>query len=341
MQLKTIPLDQIHFDTRNPRTDGTEGLDELAASMQGGNLIVQPPILLLTKKGYRVLVGERRVRAAKVSGATEMICIIQDGPLNALDAHKVRVVENLHRRALNPINRAAALRLSWLIANAKAMNLGKGTEGILVETKTILAAIPKLEALLDKADFKPTAPAVTWNQALDELGVAMSPDRRKKLLRVLAVAQDVQESLQEITISEAAVRALGKLGEDQQREVTEHLLENPELARSVRRIARAVNEQDYSVEEAIAEAEGRTLGVEIDEENEPYEDELLFEGDQAVADAVLAFLENANQVVAALNQVRDSAPGLLDIPEPWRAYYQQSLAMLREELECDLAEASP
>jgi hypothetical protein len=35
--------------------------------------------------------------------------------------------------------------------------------------------------------------------------------------------------------------------------------------------------------------------------------------------------------VAALNQVRDSAPGLLDIPEPWRAYYQQSLEMLREE----------
>jgi ParB-like chromosome segregation protein Spo0J len=333
MNLQIIVLDEIRFDSRNPRTDGAEGLEELAASMLGGALVVQPPILLPQEKGYRVLVGERRVRAAKANGATEITCLIQDAGLNALDAHQVRVVENLHRRALNPINHAAALRLSWLIANAKAMNLEKGAEGILVKEKTILATLPKLEIFLDKAGFKPTAPAVTWDQALDELGVAMSPDRRKKLLRVLAVAQDVQESLQEITISEAAVRALGKLEEDQQREVTEHLLENPDLARSVRRIARAVNEQDYSIEEAIAEAEGRTLNVEIDEEGEPYEDELLFEGDQAVADAVLVFLENANQVVAALNQVRESAPDLLDIPEPWRAYYQQSLAMLREELD--------
>ncbi len=332
MKLQQVPLAQIHFDSRNPRTDGEEGLDGLIASMQGGELIVQPPILIPARQGYRVLVGERRIRAAKANGAIEIVCLVHEDEINALDAHQVRVVENLHRRALNPINHAAALRLSWLVANAKAMNQGKGAEEILNREKSVLDAIPKLEELLAQEGFKPTAPAVTWNQALDELGVAMSPDRRKKLLRVLAVPQDVQKSLQEIEISEAAVRALGKLNEEQQREVTEHLLENPELARSVRRIARAVNDQKYSVEEAIAEAEGRTLGEISEETDESYQDDLLFEGDQAVADAVLAFLETANQVVAALNLVQEIAPDLLDIPEPWRAYYQQSLMMLQEEV---------
>ena len=333
MELKIIPIDEIHFDPRNPRTDGTEGLEELTASMQGGELIVQPPILLSQKEGYRVLVGERRVRAAKASGATEIACLVREEEIDALNTHHIRLVENLHRRALNPIDHAAALRVSWLVANAKALGEGEGAEMILADPAiSVLASIPKLEQLLQEIGFTPTAPAKTWEQVLDELGVAMSADRRRKLLRVLAIPQDVQEKLQEITISEAAVRSLGKLPEDQQREVTEHLLENPELARSVRRIARAVNEQDYSVEEAVAEAEGRTLGLETDE-GELYPDTLGFESDQVVADAVLRFLEQANQLVSSLNKLQEEAPSLLDIPDPWRAYYQQSLGMLREELD--------
>ena len=333
MELKIIPIDEIHFDPRNPRTDGTVGLEELTASMQGGKLIVQPPILLAQKEGYRVLVGERRVRAAKASGAIEIDCLVREEEINASDTHRIRLVENLHRKALNPIDHAAALRVSWLVANAKALGESGGAEAILADPAiSVLASIPKLEQLLQEIGFTPTAPAKTWEQVLDELGVAMSADRRRKLLRVLAIPQDVQEKLQEIAISEAAVRSLGKLPEDKQREVTEHLLENPELARSVRRIARAVNEQEYSVEEAIAEAEGRTLGVETDEE-ELYPDTLDFESDQAVADAVLRFLEQANQLVSSLGLLQKEAPSLLDIPDPWRAYYQQSLEMLRREFE--------
>lgn len=332
MNLQTIPLDQIHFDARNPRTDGAEDLEELAASMQGGSLIVQPPILTQTKQGYCVLVGERRVRAAKASGAEEIACLVREEEINALDAHHIRLVENLHRKALNPIDHAAALRVSWLVANAKELGEGERAERILANLEiSVLASIPKLEQLLDGIGFTPTAPAKTWEQVLDDLGVAMSADRRRKLLRVLSIPTDVQEKLQKIEISEAAVRSLGKLGEEEQREVTEHLLENPELARSVRRIARAVNEQDYSVEEAIAEAEGRAFGI-AEPEEELYPDSLDFESDQVVADAVLRFLETANQLVSSLVLIRKEAPSLLDIPDPWRAYYQQSMEMLKEEI---------
>lgn len=330
MKLFAIPVEQILFDPRNPRTDAADGLEELSASMQGGDLIVQPPILLQDEDGYRVLVGERRVRAAKAAGVETLLCLVQEDGLSALDAHRVRLVENLHRKALNPIDYAAALRVSWLVANVKALGVGEEAEKILANPdNSVLAAIPLLEGLLDEAGFVPTAPAKTWEAVLDELGVAMSADRRGKLLRVLAVPTDVQEKLQEIEISEAAVRALGKLPEEQQREVTDHLVENPDLARRVRRIARAVNEQDYSVDEAIAEAEGRTFDDEIPAEDYP---PLGFENDQVVADLVLGFLESANQLVARMTALKQEAPSLLDIPDPWRAYYQQSLTMLQEEL---------
>jgi len=328
-------LDQIHFDPRNPRTDATEGLEELAASMQGGSLIVQPPILTSAENGYLVLVGERRVRAAKASDAKEIACLVREDEINALDAHRIRLVENLNRKALNPIDHAAALRVSWLVANAREIGAAEEAEAILADAKiSVLASIPKLEQLLEEKGFTPTAPAKTWEQVLDDLGVAMSADRRRKLLRVLAIPQDVQEKLQEIEISEAAVRSLGQLEEDQQREITEHLLENPELARSVRRIARAVNEQEYSIEEAVAEAEGRALDIE-ESDDELHADALDFENDQVIADAVLHFLENANQLVSSLALIREEAPSLLDIPDPWRAYYQQSMEMLREEIEPD------
>ena len=332
MKIKIIPLDQIHFDPRNPRTDAADGLVELSASMQGDSLIVQPPILIPSKEGYLVLVGERRVRAAKVSGAQEIACLVREKEISALDAHHVRLVENLHRKALNPIDHAAALRVSWLVANARELGQGEGAEAILADPEiNVLASVPKLEQLLLDAGFTPTAPAKTWEQVLDDLGVAMSADRRRKLLRVLSIPTDVQEKLQRVEITEAAVRSLGRLGEDQQREVADHLLENPDLARSVRRIARAVNEQEYSVQEAIAEAEGRAFGVEEPQE-ELYPDTLEFENDQVIADAILRFLEAANQLVSSLTMLREEAQDLLDIPDPWRAYYQQSMEMLREEI---------
>ncbi len=329
MKLIAVPVGQIAFDPRNPRTDASEGLNELSASMQGGDLIVQPPILLQGEGGYRVLVGERRVRAAIAAGAEEILCLVQEEEISAVDAHRVRLVENLHRRALNPIDHAAALRVSWLVMNAKALGVGEEAEKILADPQgSVLVVIPRLEKVLDDAGFTPTAPVKTWESVLDELGIAMSPDRRRKLLRVLSVPTDVQEKLQGIEITEAAVRALGKLPEQQQREVTEHLVENPDLARRVRRIARAVNEQDYTVDEAVAEAAGQTFFDEHESDPDEYPP-LSFDSDQVIADLVLAFLESANQLVARMTALQKEAPSSLDIPDPWRAYYQQSLAMLQ------------
>ena len=334
MKLKNIPVAQIHFDLRNPRTDAADDLEELAASMQGGAFVVQPPILIPFDDGFRVLVGERRVRAAMAAGAKKIACLVQDDVVNALDAHTMRVVENLHRKDLNPIDHAAALRVSWLIANARELGVEEDANAILDNPATsVLAAIPKLDQLMLDEGFTPTAPAKTWENVLDELGVEMSADRRRKLLRVLAIPTDVQEKLQQVEISEAAVRALGKLPEEDQRDVADHLLEKPELARRVRRIARAVDEQDYSVEEAIAEAEGRIVDDDEHEgeDEEPF-DALTFENDAVIADAVLRFLENANQLVASLSVVQQEAPTLLDIPDPWRAYYRQAMEMVRAQI---------
>ncbi len=340
LRLEIIPLEALSFDPRNPRSDAAEGLEELAASMQTGG-VVQPPILIPipsppeggTAGGaprYRVLVGERRVRAAMAAGLESLPCLVREA-LDPLDAHRARVVENLHRRELNPIDHATALRVSWLAANADALGLREQAEEILSQERPLVELLPQLETLLDGHGFTPTAPAVTWGAVLDELGVEMSPARRKKLLRVLAIPQDVQKTLRETPVTEAAVRAIGTLDEDAQRQVAAAIQEDPALARKARRIARAVRDQDYSVDEALAEARGQYIPP---MEATPYPDahQAAFDNDQTITDAVLRVLEEANIFLDALDTLRKLAPTPLDIPAPWGTFYRNAMRNLLEEV---------
>jgi len=324
MRIETIPLERIRLDARNPRTDGETDLDDLAASLRGVGM-VQPPVLSPDGDGYRVLVGERRVRAARRAGLEALPCIVQ-AALDPIAAHRARVAENLHRRALNPIDHAAALRLAWLLANAQALGLSERVSALMAEERPPSATLPALESLLTEAGFHPTAPAVTWESVLDDLGVEMSAARRKKLLRVLSIPGDVQESLRQLPVTEAGARALGRLDEDDQRQVVAAIAEQPDLARRTRRIARAVYGQGYSVEEALAEARGEFAPVPPPQADPP----IRFENDQAAVDAVLRFLEASNQMLSALQAVRGAAPDNMDIPDPWRDYYRDALETVRE-----------
>ena len=332
LRLQTIPLNAIHFDPRNPRTNGEETLEELAASIHNKDDVVQPPTVTPTPDGFRALVGERRVRAARLAGLQEIPCLVRDVS-DGLQAHRLRVVENLHRRELNPIDQAAALRVSWLAANALALGLQPQVESILGQEVPLLEILPQIESLLSEHNFSPTAPAVTWESVLDDLGVEMTPSRRKRLLRVLSIPQDVQHVLRQTPVTEAAMRALGTLDETAQRQVADAIGEDHTLARRARRIARAVRDQGYSVEEALAEARGEfQADIPASETAGDASEALSFESDQAAADAVLQFVEAVNAVLFALSAVRKAAPDTLDIPQPWRGYFLDAIEMLQSEL---------
>jgi len=326
--LQTIPLAQIQFDPRNPRTDGAQGIEELAASLRGVGA-VQPPILIRSGALYRVLVGERRVRAARAAGLDDMDCIISE-ERDPLRIHRARVAENLHRQPLNPIDHAVSLRVAWLLANAEALGHQRRAAELMSEARPISDLQGEIESLLRGAGFTPTAPAVTWDVVLNDLGVEMSAARRKKLINVLSLPPAIQEKLRRLPITQAGARALAALDEDAQQKITEAIEQAPDLARRARRIARAIRSQGYTVEEALAEARGEFVAAEDSPREKPG---ASFQGDQAAVDAVMRFLDASNQALSALQAVRDAAPDALDIPDPWRGYFQNALDTLREEVE--------
>lgn len=335
--LEWIEITDIRFSPLNPRSDAGEDLEELAASLGAEpeqSSLVNPPLLMRTETGYLLVAGERRVRAAQKAGWTRLQCQVRDD-LTARQAYRLRVVENLHRRGLNSLDEAAALRIAWLSANAEALGLGEKVERLLSQPTTNQGDLLRgLEDLLASVGFHPSHPAVTWESVLDGLGVALKPENRKKLLRVLSLSPEVQDMVRPLGLTSAALRSIGTMEPEQQAQLAQELTQNPDLARKTRRIARVVREGRYSLDDAIAEAKGQVSSFLLPEDaagsssTEPCENST--EDDARVSEQVIQFLEAANQV----RQVADSLTQLLgtdflpQLSPAWRGYAQEALDIL-------------
>ncbi len=107
--LRQVGLDLLDANRRQPRRrfDETE-LGELAASIRKAG-ILQP--VLVTREGerYRVLAGERRVRAARLAGLTSVPVLVREG-LQDRDHLLLALVENVQRQDLTPLEEAEAYR---------------------------------------------------------------------------------------------------------------------------------------------------------------------------------------------------------------------------------------
>lgn len=101
----TLPISQVEPGLNQPRKCfEADALDELAQSIRNHG-IIQPLIVRRLSTGYyQIIAGERRWRAAKAAGLTEVPVIIMEA-----DDRKVMelgLIENLQREDLNPAEEA-------------------------------------------------------------------------------------------------------------------------------------------------------------------------------------------------------------------------------------------
>jgi len=326
--LEEIPIKQIEFSAGNPRGDAADDLEGIAASLGSEEkpMLANPPLLRKLKGGrYQVIAGERRVRAALLAGWRSIPCQVRTD-LDARQMHTLRVVENLHRRDLHPLDQATALKITWLLANADALKVD--ARPVLEKEQSQSQTLADLEALLVEADFTPTHPEVPWNTVLDQLGVEMKADSRKKLMRVLSLAPDVQDQARSLDLTAAALRSLGTLEEEEQRSLIGEVESAPELGRKVRRIARVVREGTHTLDEAVAEAKGQ---VAIQPEEETVGETQMMPDDERVTDQVIALLEAATGAQGAMDELSKllGPDYLTKLPGAWKEYAQEAIAILQ------------
>ncbi|MFD9422258.1 MULTISPECIES: ParB/RepB/Spo0J family partition protein [unclassified Streptomyces] len=110
---KTIPIDRIDRDPTQPREHFDQAkLDELAKSMRKlGQLQPITVVYITATKRYRLIMGERRWRAAKAAGLTEMTALVLHGVHNdPRTTLAMATAENVGRVDMTPVEEAKAFK---------------------------------------------------------------------------------------------------------------------------------------------------------------------------------------------------------------------------------------
>src|SRR3990167_10391123 len=106
--LKNLPVDRIQPGRYQPRRQWSdEALEELANSIRSQG-IIQPIVVRPMERGYEIIAGERRWRAAQKVGLHEIPAAIRH--LSDEAAVAMSLIENIQRQNLNAIEEALALQ---------------------------------------------------------------------------------------------------------------------------------------------------------------------------------------------------------------------------------------
>ncbi len=102
-----IGIHEIMPNVNQPRkTFPEEKIEELADSIREHG-IIQPIVVRKKQKGYEIVAGERRWRAAMKAGLSEVPCLLRE--LSDEQNMLIAIIENMQREDLNPIEEAEGL----------------------------------------------------------------------------------------------------------------------------------------------------------------------------------------------------------------------------------------
>ena len=106
--LKSLKITEVEPNREQPRkVFNQESLEELAESIKTYG-IIQPIVVSKQDGYYSIVAGERRWRAAKLAGLTEIPAIIRDDDEQI--NKEIALIENIQREDLNPFEKALGIR---------------------------------------------------------------------------------------------------------------------------------------------------------------------------------------------------------------------------------------
>jgi ParB family chromosome partitioning protein len=201
-----IPIDRVRRNPHQPRAAfDDEALAELTASIATHG-VLQPIIVRpAADGGYELIAGERRLRAARAAGLTEIPAVVRESTGN--DTLELALVENIQRSDLNPMEEASAFR--ELIDR-----FGLSHEAVARQVGKSRVAVSNALRLLDLAPE--TRQAIVDGRISEGHGRALAALTIPELQR--AVLQVVLERQLSVRQTEELVRRKRELGSTRQRQ---------------------------------------------------------------------------------------------------------------------------
>ena len=179
-RIETLPLREIEPDPGQPRkTFDDETLAELSASIAEHGLLQPIAVRPKPSGGYLIVAGERRWRASRMAGLTEVPVVIKD--VSDEQAMELALVENLQREDLDPVEEAAGIRELMtrcdLTQEQAARKLGKSRSALANSLR--LLSLPETVLELLKSGF------ITIGHAKVVLGLP-TPELQEEAAQMIA-----------------------------------------------------------------------------------------------------------------------------------------------------------
>ena len=185
--LRQLPLDSISPNPYQARTVwNEEDLLELTESIRA-NGIIQPIVVRPFQGRYQIIAGERRYRAATLAALPQIPALVRDVTDEQL--FEWSLVENIHRRDLNAIERAKAYQR---YLSAFSLTQAQAAER-LGEDRSVIANYIRLLDLPDEIRRMLVEDRLSMGHARAILGLPTDDLRRKLANRALAGRLSVRE----------------------------------------------------------------------------------------------------------------------------------------------------
>ena len=179
-RIEMLPLREIEPDPGQPRkTFDDETLAELSASIAEHGLLQPIAVRPKPSGGYLIVACERRWRASRMAGLTEVPVIVKD--VTDEQAMELALVENLQREDLDPVEEAAGIRELMtrcdLTQEQAARKLGKSRSALANSLR--LLSLPETVLELLKSGF------ITIGHAKVVLGLP-TPELQEEAAQMIA-----------------------------------------------------------------------------------------------------------------------------------------------------------
>lgn len=200
----SVPINSIQPNPKQPRTVfDDDSLKELAASIKEIGILQPPVVRRVGAEKYELIMGERRLRAAKIAGLSSIPVIIRDTSDNEL--LREALIENIHRSNLNSLEEAAAynqmLTDFGITHDDLASKLGK-SRPVITNTLRLLNLPTSVQKRL-------TSGALTAGHARALLGLADPIEMERIAAKIVAEGLSVRATEELISIG-AGIKKKGQ-----------------------------------------------------------------------------------------------------------------------------------
>ena len=193
-----LKINDIEPNRAQPRKSfDEEALEELANSISTHGVIQPLLVRPLADGGYQLIAGERRWRASRMAGLTEVPVVIRE--MSDSEAMELALVENLQREDLNPIEEAQGLALLMetygLTQEQAAKRVGKSRPAV-ANSMRLLSLPQEVLAMVERGEL--SAGHARTILALENAG------------QITALANEIIKKNLSVRETERAVKALLK-----------------------------------------------------------------------------------------------------------------------------------